>query len=131
MVLNQPKWYQKWYYKVCRVTLSPRQELYTYRVEWSEDDQEFVGTVAEFPSLSYLAPTSTEAFAGIREVVADTLEILEEDGREATRTVLSAFLLRTIQLACFTAIASSSGSAGSAFSPEPEPVREPTLEAVA
>ena len=32
----------------------PRQELYTYRVEWSEDDQEFVGTVAEFPSLSYL-----------------------------------------------------------------------------
>ena len=61
----------------------PRQELYTYRVEWSEDDQEFVGTVAEFPSLSYLAPTSTEAFAGIREVVADTLEILEEDGREA------------------------------------------------
>ena len=56
----------------------PRQELYTYRVEWSEDDQEFVGTVAEFPSLSYL-----EAFAGIREVVADTLEILEEDGREA------------------------------------------------
>ena len=61
----------------------PSQELYTYRVEWSEDDQEFVGTVAEFPSLSYLAPTSTEAFAGIREVVADTLEILEEDGREA------------------------------------------------
>ena len=40
----------------------PRQELYTYRVEWSEDDQEFVGTVAEFPSLSYLAPTSTGAF---------------------------------------------------------------------
>ena len=28
----------------------PREELYTYRVEWSEEDQEFVGTVAEFPS---------------------------------------------------------------------------------
>ena len=22
----------------------PREELYTYRVEWSEEDQEFVGT---------------------------------------------------------------------------------------
>ena len=41
----------------------PRQELYTYRVEWSEDDQEFVGTVAEFPSLSYLGPN---LYRGIR-----------------------------------------------------------------
>ena len=65
----------------------PRQELYTYRVEWSEDDQEFVGTVAEFPSLSYLAPTSTEAFEGIREVVADTLEMKKMAARHPNRSL--------------------------------------------
>jgi hypothetical protein len=27
---------------------------YTYRVTWSQEDQEFVGLCAEFPSLSYL-----------------------------------------------------------------------------
>ena len=31
----------------------PREELYTYRVEWSEEDQEFVGTVE--PLQSFLA----------------------------------------------------------------------------
>jgi len=30
---------------------------YTYRVAWSVEDGEHVATVAEFPSLSWLAPT--------------------------------------------------------------------------
>ena len=30
---------------------------YTYRVTWSVEDGEHVATVAEFPSLSWLAPT--------------------------------------------------------------------------
>ncbi len=68
MVLNQPKWYQKWYYKVCRVTLSPARSSTPTASSGLEDDQEFVGTV-EFPSL---APTSTEAFAGIREKSSPT-----------------------------------------------------------
>jgi hypothetical protein len=29
-------------------------DKYTYRVTWSEDDGEFVGLCAEFPSLSWL-----------------------------------------------------------------------------
>lgn len=48
---------------------------YAYRVEWSPEDNEFVGLVAEFPSLSWLAPTSAEAMRGIvgvvEQVVAD------------------------------------------------------------
>jgi predicted RNase H-like HicB family nuclease len=48
---------------------------YTYRVEWSALDAEYVGLVAEFPSLSWLAPAEAEALAGIErlvdEVVAD------------------------------------------------------------
>jgi predicted RNase H-like HicB family nuclease len=43
---------------------------YTYRVEWSPEDNEFVGLVAEFPSLSWLAPTHAEAMQGIVEQVA-------------------------------------------------------------
>jgi predicted RNase H-like HicB family nuclease len=44
---------------------------YTYRVTWSDEDSEFVGTCAEFPSLSHLAATAAEASRGIEELVAD------------------------------------------------------------
>ena len=47
---------------------------YTYRVTWSAEDDEYVGLCAEFPSLSWLAPTPEEAFAGIRQVVSEALE---------------------------------------------------------
>jgi predicted RNase H-like HicB family nuclease len=42
---------------------------YAYRVEWSPADKEFVGLVAEFPSLSWLATTKDEALRGIMKVV--------------------------------------------------------------
>ncbi|MCB0484665.1 MAG: hypothetical protein KDC47_00580 [Flavobacteriaceae bacterium] len=42
---------------------------YAYRVEWSPADNEFVGLVAEFPSLSWLAPTEDEALQGIIKIV--------------------------------------------------------------
>lgn len=46
-----------------------------FRVEYSPVDDEFVGLVAEFPSLSWLAPTEDEALRGIvrlvEQVVAD------------------------------------------------------------
>lgn len=42
---------------------------YTYRVAWSVEDGEHVATVAEFPSLSWLAPTPVEALAGLANVV--------------------------------------------------------------
>ena len=48
---------------------------YAYRVAWSAEDGEHVATVAEFPSLSWLAPTHLEALSGlsdlVRSVVAD------------------------------------------------------------
>ena len=49
---------------------------YTYRVTWSSEDQEHVGLCAEFPSLSWLAPSPDEALAGIRGLVRDVLEDL-------------------------------------------------------
>ncbi len=44
-------------------------EKYTYRVMWSEEDEEFIGLCAEFPSLSWLASTSAKALKGIQAVV--------------------------------------------------------------
>ena len=48
-------------------------EKYTYRVIWSEEDQEHVGLVAEFPSLSWLAKSQGEALHGITKLVASTI----------------------------------------------------------
>jgi predicted RNase H-like HicB family nuclease len=53
---------------------------YTYRVTWSVEDGEHVATVAEFPSLSWLAPTPVEALAGLADVVRDVLADLAVSG---------------------------------------------------
>jgi predicted RNase H-like HicB family nuclease len=53
---------------------------YTYRVAWSVEDGEHVATVAEFPSLSWLAPTPVEALAGLADVVRDVLADLAASG---------------------------------------------------
>jgi hypothetical protein len=42
---------------------------YTYRVTWSEEDQEFVALCAEFPSLSFLDEDMTAALDGIVTLV--------------------------------------------------------------
>lgn len=52
---------------------------YTYRVEWSLADNEFVGLVAEFPSLSWLAPTAAEAMQGIVGVVEQVAAEMAQD----------------------------------------------------
>ena len=50
-------------------------DKYSYRLMWSDEDQEFVGLCTEFPSLSWLASSREEALHGVeklvREVVAD------------------------------------------------------------
>jgi hypothetical protein len=45
-------------------------EPFHYRVAWSPEDGEYVGTCAEFPSLSHLAADQDAALRGIRELVA-------------------------------------------------------------
>jgi predicted HicB family RNase H-like nuclease len=56
-----------------------KKDKYTYRVTWSEDDNEYVGLCAEFPSLSWLADTPEKALNGIRKLVADVLSDMIED----------------------------------------------------
>ena len=54
-----------------------KNDRYTYRVTWSEEDQEYVGLCIEYPSLSWLAPTPQEALEGIRQVVAEVVADME------------------------------------------------------
>ncbi len=55
-------------------------DRYTYRVTWSEEDDQCVGLCAEFPSLSWLAPTPEKALRGIRKVVADVIDDMKASG---------------------------------------------------
>jgi predicted HicB family RNase H-like nuclease len=57
-----------------------RNDRYTYRVTWSEEDGEHVGLCAEFPSLSWLAPTPGGALQGIRRLVAEVIADMEANG---------------------------------------------------
>ncbi len=58
-------------------------DRYTYRVTWAEEDEEYVGLCAEFPSLSWLAPAPEEALSGIRQLVADIVADLQENEEPA------------------------------------------------
>jgi predicted HicB family RNase H-like nuclease len=55
-------------------------DRYTYRVTWSEEDNEYVGLCAEFPSLSWLEPSPEEALKGIRQTVSQVVADLEKSG---------------------------------------------------
>jgi len=57
-----------------------KNDRYTYRVTWSEDDKDYLGLCAEFPSLSWLARTPEAALKGIRRVVADVVKDMQESG---------------------------------------------------
>ena len=74
-------------------------ERYQYRVGWTDDGGEYVGQCLEFPSLSWLAPTYDEAFAGIRNLVRDVVsDMLGNDEQVpqplATREYSGKFLVR-------------------------------------
>ena len=74
-------------------------DRYTYRVTWSEEDGEYVGLCAEFPSLSWLASAPEAALEGIRQVVADVVADLKANGEPvpepiATRQYSGRFVVR-------------------------------------
>ncbi|MCU7835541.1 MAG: toxin-antitoxin system HicB family antitoxin [gamma proteobacterium symbiont of Taylorina sp.] len=62
---------------------------YTYRVTWSEDDDEFVGLCAEFPSLSWLAETPEKALSGIGSVVKNCIKDMLQNYEEIPPAISS------------------------------------------
>ena len=74
-------------------------DRYTYRVTWSEEDQEYVGLCAEFPSLSWLVESQEEALAGIRGLVKECIKDLVANEEEvptplATKSYSGKFMIR-------------------------------------
>ena len=60
--------------------IAVKNDRYTYRVTWSEEDQEYVGLCAEFPSLSWLAESQEAALKGIRDVVKEVVSDMQSNG---------------------------------------------------
>ncbi len=54
-------------------------DRYTYRITWSNEDNEYVGLCVEFPGLSWLAKTPEEALRGIRNIVAQVVNDLKSN----------------------------------------------------
>ena len=54
----------------------------SYKVEWSEGDEEFVATCDWFPSLSFLARDCVDALSGLADLI---LEEFGEEGLVARR----------------------------------------------
>jgi len=66
-----------------------KDDRYTYRVTWTEDDKEYVGLCAEFPCLSWLARTPEAALKGIRKVIAETVKEMQEEGEAVPEPIAS------------------------------------------
>lgn len=54
-------------------------DRFTYRVTWSEEDHEYVGLCAEFPSLSWLEKTPEKSLQGIRKLVREVVSDLKRN----------------------------------------------------
>lgn len=64
---------------------------YSYRVTWSPEDEEFVATCVEFPSLSWLADTQEDALRGIRDVVHEVVNDLQSSGELVPKPLTSRY----------------------------------------
>lgn len=60
--------------------MKTKRDKYTYRVTWSEEDQEYIGLCIEFPSLSWLSISPESALKGMRKMVAEVIKDMEENG---------------------------------------------------
>ena len=74
-------------------------DRYTYRVTWSEEDQEHAGLCAEFPGLSWLEKTPEKALAGIRKLVRASIKDMQANNEAvpdpiATRNYSGKFMVR-------------------------------------
>jgi len=62
-------------------------DRYTYRLTWSEEDEEHVGLCAEFPSFSWLDTTPEKALCGIRKLVEESLSDMSKTGEDAPEPI--------------------------------------------
>ncbi len=73
-------------------------DRYTYRVFWSDEDEEYVGLCAEFGLLSHLDDTPEKALIGIRELVSHAVQLNLEEGIEVPEPISTRRYSGTITL---------------------------------
>jgi len=76
-----------------------RNDRYSYRVTWSDADQEYVGLCAEFPSVSWLSGSHEAALKGVRKLVSSIVDDMKKNGELipepiATRPYSGKFMVR-------------------------------------
>jgi predicted HicB family RNase H-like nuclease len=76
-----------WLLRSWRLNMPLKNDHYTYRVTWSEDDQEYVGLCTEFPSLSWLDQTPESALKGIREIVESVIKDMKLTDEEIPQPI--------------------------------------------
>lgn len=59
-----------------KIVERPDVSHYAHRVMWSSDDDEYVATCTEFPSLSWLAGSQADALRGLDELIAAVIDDL-------------------------------------------------------
>lgn len=59
---------------------------YAYRVRWSDEDEAYVATVAEMPSLSWAADNQSDALGGLRALVRGVLTDMGTNGELPPKT---------------------------------------------
>ena len=64
-------------------------DKYTYRVTWSEEDNECVGRCAELPGLSWLAATPEKTLKGIRSTAKKCIKDLIQTGESIPQPITS------------------------------------------
>jgi predicted HicB family RNase H-like nuclease len=79
--------------------VTKKNDLYTYRITWSDEDKQYVGLCVEFPSLSWLADSKEEALRGISDVVSHAISDMESNGENppkplSTRNYSGKFTVR-------------------------------------
>jgi predicted HicB family RNase H-like nuclease len=71
--------------------MAQRNDRYTYRITWSEEDTEYVGLCAEFPSLSWLAQTPEAALKGVRKLVGEVIADMQSAGEPVPEPIATKF----------------------------------------
>lgn len=66
-----------------------KNDHFTYRVTWSDEDKEYIGLCAEFPSLSWLDESPESALIGIRNVVADVIKDMKKNAEPVPEPIAS------------------------------------------
>lgn len=63
------------------------EDHYTYRITLSEADNQYIATVAEFASLSWLDRTHEAALSGLRPIVASVVFDMQASGEKVPRAI--------------------------------------------